>query len=662
MKPVMNPIQASCPSCGAPVAFKVGSSLVAVCEYCRSIVGRGDKKLEDLGKVADVTDSGSPLDLWLKGRFEGVPFDLTGRVQYSHPAGGFWDEWYAHFADDRWGWLAEAMGRFFMTFQQPTQLDLPAFDELQLGQKVEIGPDRAELLVAEKNRAKAIGARGEIPFRLEPNADHPFADLSGPESAFGTLDYSEVPPLVFLGREVTLDDLGIPKSVKPGQREARQVSAVSLNCPQCGSALTLRAPDKTERVGCPSCGSLLDVKDGQLELLQSLHPPRVQPVIPLGASGELQGTRYTVLGFMQRSVTIEGTTYYWHEYLLYEPRAGFRWLVLSDGHWNFVEPLPPGEVEMRHGTAQYGTREYKLFQRAVAKVEFVIGEFYWKVQAGELVLGQDYIAPPEMLSQEITKDGDQGEINWSHGVYLQPQAVAKAFGLPGLPPPEGVGPNQPFPYAPVYKQFAWLVAASFLLIVAVLLLSPGKTILSKNYHLQPLAKGMTSSRIIDEEPLQLAGHRNVKVSLRVPSTVSWVFVEGELTPKDSPKRIAFTLLGEPGKDRRVFLSAPPAGEYGLDLKFQWPNPNAPADAQLIVEQGVAHPLPFFTLLLALAVVPFGVGLYHAAFEAQRWSNSSLDEAESPAVQQARLAVPIGRKGKRQHGRAETRDQSGGGAV
>ena len=121
----MSSLQGQCPSCGAPVAFKVGTSLVAICQYCRSVVGRGDKKLEDLGKVADVTESDSPLDLWLKGRFGGVPFDLNGRVQYAHPAGGFWDEWYAHFADDRWGWIAEAQGRFYITFQQPEQPDLP---------------------------------------------------------------------------------------------------------------------------------------------------------------------------------------------------------------------------------------------------------------------------------------------------------------------------------------------------------------------------------------------------------------------------------------------------------------------------------------------------------------------------------------------------------
>ena len=223
---------------------------MAVCSYCRSVIGRGDKKLEDLGKVADVTDSGSPLRALAEGGYGGVPFDLTGRVQYSHPAGGFWDEWYAHFQDGRWGWIAEAQGRFYLTFQQLSQHELPPYADLQLGQKVDIGPDRLELVVAEKNRSQACGASGEIPYRLDAGAEHLFADLSGPGGAFGTIDYSEAPPLVFLGQEVTLDELGISAKAKPGRRDPRQVAGVSLNCPQCGAALGLEGPrqDRARRL------------------------------------------------------------------------------------------------------------------------------------------------------------------------------------------------------------------------------------------------------------------------------------------------------------------------------------------------------------------------------------------------------------------------------
>jgi len=42
--------------------------------------------------------------------------------------------------------------------------------------------------------------------------------------------------------------------------------------------------------------------------------------------GEFSEGKLTVIGFVVRSVTFD-QTYHWFEYLLYEPKIGFRWLV-----------------------------------------------------------------------------------------------------------------------------------------------------------------------------------------------------------------------------------------------------------------------------------------------------------------------------------------------
>src|ERR1044072_5342669 len=166
----MTPLHANCPACGAPVAFKQGSSIVVVCEFCHSVVARTDRALEDLGKVAEIVETGSPLDLGLTGSYQSVRFELTGRAQLGHEAGGFWDEWYAAFSDGRWGWLAEAQGRFYLTFhiQVPSPNTLPAFDSLQLGQQVWAIPAQSPPVVAEKGTARMLAASGEIPYLLTP--------------------------------------------------------------------------------------------------------------------------------------------------------------------------------------------------------------------------------------------------------------------------------------------------------------------------------------------------------------------------------------------------------------------------------------------------------------------------------------------------------------
>src|SRR5262249_18915522 len=442
-------VRVSCPGCGGPVEFKIGSAMVSVCPYCRSVVARGDRKVEDLGKVAALADTDSQLEVGMKGRYQGVPFYLTGRTQLGHQAGGTWDEWYAAFSDGRWGWLAEAMGRDFITFEHDEPPALPVLKELKLGAEVSIPGEAHPLSVTEKGKARVISAEGEIPFRLDPGATYRYADLSGPDAEFATLDYGDDPPTVYVGREVTLDDLKLPVKAKPAGHELRQVEGHQLNCPQCGGALALHAPDKAERVTCPSCNSLLDIHQGNLIFLKALRRPEHPPIIPLGKTGKFGDDEYIHIGCMLRSVTIEGIKYFWQEYLLYHARKGFRWLVRSDDHWNFVEPLPPGKARRSGGYAVYDDKQFKLFQRAWAEVENGQGEFYWKVEVGEMVRASDFVNPPEMLSREVTRaegdDEEQGEINWSLGTYLPVTDVERAFGLRGFPRPPltNVAPNQP---------------------------------------------------------------------------------------------------------------------------------------------------------------------------------------------------------------------------
>ncbi len=57
----MSVLQANCPACGATISFKTDSSIVLVCEHCHSVVARTDRALEDLGKVAELVDTDSPL-------------------------------------------------------------------------------------------------------------------------------------------------------------------------------------------------------------------------------------------------------------------------------------------------------------------------------------------------------------------------------------------------------------------------------------------------------------------------------------------------------------------------------------------------------------------------------------------------------------------------
>ena len=655
-------VEVSCPACGAPIAFKTGSSIVVVCEFCNSVVARGDRKLEDLGKIAALVETGSPLDLGLRGVYQGVPFELTGRAQLGHQAGGMWDEWYAAFQDGRWGWLAEAQGRFYLTFEQsmPEQSLIPPFAALQPGAPMAALPTSVPLTVAETGIASQLGAGGEIPYKLVPGDHYEYADLSGPNGIFATLDYSETPPMVFVGREVTLSEIGLATAITP-EREARRVAGAQLNCTQCGGPLELRAPDQSLRVTCPNCGALLDVSHGRLEFMQALQPPKTPPIIPIGSVGELEGVRQMVIGFMVRSVEFEGVRYYWEEFLLYNPQIGFRWLVRSDDNWSYVQAVAPGDVVHRTGrlggkgdTVQYQGERFKIYQDAITRVEYVIGEFYWKVAVGEQARAVDYVHPPRMLSmeaslvqlgvEEVTEPATKrrnkkvssaptGEINWSLGTYMKHKEVEKAFGITGLPRTSKIAPNQLFPHKKVYKYWGVMLAATFLLGFMFIATGSREKVFDQTFALQPVANA-EGTQVIFSEPFQLKGRRNIRVTARSNVDNSWLYLEGDLIDDATGEVQSFSMpveyyhgvddgesWSEGSQSPDTHLSAMPAGQYMLRLEVQWEKWQQPATVSVRIDQGIPRILHLFLAMLLVSIIPIFVAIQHFSFEKRRWADS-----------------------------------------
>ena len=99
--------RANCPSCGAPVVFRAATSIYVVCEFCRSTLLRAGEDLRNLGRMADLLEDTSLLQLGSEGVFRRQPFSVIGRIQLKYEA-GLWNEWHILFADGRTAWLAEA--------------------------------------------------------------------------------------------------------------------------------------------------------------------------------------------------------------------------------------------------------------------------------------------------------------------------------------------------------------------------------------------------------------------------------------------------------------------------------------------------------------------------------------------------------------------------
>jgi predicted RNA-binding Zn-ribbon protein involved in translation (DUF1610 family) len=621
-------VKVNCPSCGASVAFQSTFSILAVCEHCRSTLVRHDINVEDIGKMATLQVDGSPLQLGVRGEYKSVSFSVVGRIQLRFDR-GIWNEWHLTFSDGRSGWLGEAGGTYAVSFLRKTEDSLPEFKELQAGKKVQLRDQSFQVQNVES--ARCIAGEGELPFRVAGGYDAPVADLLGDQGSFATLDYSEETPLVFVGEYVEFDDLHLTNLREfESWSNAASPKVRAFQCVQCGGAVTQRALLQTTSVVCPSCGAIIDVSDQNLKVLSTFAAnTEVTPAIPLGIRGTFPDGEFELIGFLQRFVTVEGVDYHWREYLLFNPYKGFRWLSEYNGHWNYIKSTFYRPKMLGDNTLRFKGKTFRHFQSAPAHVDYVIGEFYWRVQQGESCLVSDFIDPPRMFSVENT----EGDLSYSVGEYTEPADIAAAFKLTTpLPPRIGIGASQPSPLEKTARKVGELALAFLALAVAIQLATLAFSQNKLVYQTDLVYKPTDAEKSRVTEVFELDG-RTSNVVVRTQANVSnaWIYLSMALinddtgTAYDFGREIGYYFgsdsdgaWSEGSQSDAVFLPHVPAGHYYLRVE---PEGTAPVTYLLQVYRDVPR---WWMFLVTVGVIVFfpAVALWmKRSFEYKRWSES-----------------------------------------
>lgn len=420
--------RAPCPGCGAPVEFRSAQSTHAVCGYCQSTVVRQGDVLARIGKMAELFDDHSPLQLFASGSYNKRNFTLIGRLQYK-AADGVWAEWNALFDDGQSGWLAEDNGAYVFTLPLQTQRSLPEADRFRIGATTAI--NGKPFTVASNVEAILISAQGEVP--KMPPLGQPFhvVELRGENAEVISITYTSTsntpdsPPDVCQGTAVLLDDLTL-KGLK--DESAKEEKGRQFNCPHCGAPVTV-ALANSKSITCGSCNSVIDLSAGiGGELKSAIQDEPVQALIPLGARGLLQAVQWQVVGFQHRMGVAPGDDEHfgWSEYLLYNQKRGFCFLVDSEEGWSLVRPTTGApKLAKDEKTASYLGTDYRLKYSYEAETNYVCGEFYWNVARGQKTFNRDFANGKRLLSLEQSGT----EQTWSSGDQIASEVVAKVFGL-----------------------------------------------------------------------------------------------------------------------------------------------------------------------------------------------------------------------------------------
>jgi len=195
---------AICPNCGAPIRFRWSSAIQTTCEYCKSILVRHDVNLTKVGQVADLPPDISPIQIGTEGLYRSTAFQVIGRIIYSHDIGA-WNEWHLMFSNGSNGWLSDAQAEYAVSFLSTPETPLPAANQIYRGW--EFTQQGVRLAVTSLTQASYEGVEGELPFQYWDKERCSFADLRSMDGRFATIDYTENPPLLFLGEFVEFESL-----------------------------------------------------------------------------------------------------------------------------------------------------------------------------------------------------------------------------------------------------------------------------------------------------------------------------------------------------------------------------------------------------------------------------------------------------------------------
>ena len=628
---------AACPNCSAPVEFRWSSAVQTVCGHCRSVVVRHDVDLKAVGVVADLPLSSSPIQIGTRGRFQDDAFTVTGRIVYEYEH-GTWNEWHVVFADDSSGWLSDAQAEYAVSRVVSKPASLPAQADLEVGQTYAFGDFSFQLTTL--TRAHYRGVEGELPFEYWDKHDVLFADLRTADGHFATLDYSETPPLLFLGAFVQFDDLELKDLRAPDA--GPQVKTAGFNCRNCGAAIELRAVELTKSVACTSCAAIQEPNDPNVLILQEAQArERYVPKIPLGTRGTWRGHSFEVIGYQYRYIVVEDEQYGWEEYLLFNREQGFRYLSEYQGHWNDIttlRALPESTSAGGRPAARYGGRTFRLFQTASATTDFVLGQFPWRVRAYDVAGVSDYVAPPLLLSAERT---DQ-ETTWSLGEYTAGSEIWKAFELPGDPPrPVGVFANQPSPHkGKVAWYWAIFAVLALLVVVAGLVRAASaarEQVFAGSYQFQPTS--IDASFVTDT--FTVTRDSNLEFTISTNLTNNWAYFNFALINSDTGVALDFGrevsyYYGTDSDGRwtegsavdSATLSTVAAGTYYLRVEPESGTPGGPpVSYSLKIRRDVPSPVYYVLAFVVLLVPPIFVTLRAAAFEARRWQESDFSDSD-----------------------------------
>jgi hypothetical protein len=445
--------------------------------------------------------------------------------------------------------------------------------------------------------------------------------------------------------------------------EQKRPYVKTFSCPNCAGSVSIRAIGSSINVVCSYCSSIIDTNDENYKVVDTFtNKLKRRQVIGLGQRGELFGTLWEIIGYMER--VEQSGTYFWSEYLLFNPLKGFRWLTEYAGHWSFTTTIKDNpELHPLDGTASgsnlvvpeyawHKNKKYSIFSNGTARVNFVIGEFYWQVRVGETVNIQEFIAPPEILTLEKTSE----ERVWSLGLYVSADTIKNAFQVESpMPFQTGVAPNQPSPLgeegiAKIKKYWKYFSYAVLLIQIGFCLGTKREVVYSGQIEFTPYDTQKT--KVTPQFEIKDAT-TTLDINFSSPVNNNWLEIGADLVNDDNGETEEFEqgieyysgtdsdgAWSEGSTSATETIPSVSKGKYHLNLEVTGPAltkptdplansiPTSPVTLNVEVKTGALLWSNFFFALFLVSIYPIFIIWKRRKFEVARWSESDYSPYNS----------------------------------
>lgn len=413
-------------------------------------------------------------------------------------------------------------------------------------------------------------------------------------------------------------------------------------CPSCGKTWTSRLRAQASHFACSGCGYLFKISNKKKIKDAKFKELLIYPVLELGQKGIFDEIEYVVVGIVLLKDARE--SYYWYEYTLFHPLAGYKTLSHAEGHWNLFEKIfnyPKVRNSDPVKTVNHEGKWYDIFTRYSSLVMWAEGEFTYDITETPRPVITEWIQPPYILVREF----GTSSIAWFKGRYMEPKEIKEAFDLSKeLPPKRKVASNQPFSFGFNYDHFVhFSIAYLFAVIISIFLLSlvngGQKKVFSKSYYPEYDSSSTLYKPFISEsfqiEP-GIFNTNGLDVELASGVDNNWFEAQITLINDDTDEEYELELgveyyhgvtggesWSEGSGVNSKFISEISPGKYHMVI-IPFPNSSLPLNSFEV--SAILNPViwsNFWWIIFISLLLPGGIMIYQNSFEQDRWMNSEF---------------------------------------